>query len=73
MEDAFERAARPSAQERERDVEALHGTYGILPSAEALLDPTNELRDDVVGKLEREEEPETAISLDGSRSAHVGV
>jgi hypothetical protein len=38
-----------------------------------LLAPANELGDDVVGKLEREEEPETVIFLDGSRSAHVGV
>jgi hypothetical protein len=70
---AFERAARPSAQERERDVEALDEARRILPCAEVLLDPANELRDDVVGKHEREEEPETVIFLDGSRSAHVGV
>ena len=71
-EDAFERTPGPSAQERERDVEALDGACGIRPCAEVLA-PANELRDDVVGKLEREEEPETVIFLDGSRSAHVGV
>ena len=73
MEDAFERAPWPSAKKRERDVEALDGACGILPGVEVLLDPANEFGNDVVGKLEREEEPETVISLDGSRSAHVGV
>ena len=73
MQDGLERAPWPSAQEGERGVEALDGACGTLPSAEVLLDPANELRDDVVGKLEREEEPETVIALDGNRSAHVGV
>jgi len=72
-QDRVEGAAGLPAEERQRDMEALDGPSRRPPAAEVLLAPPDELRDDVVGKLECEEEPEAVISLDGSRSAHAVV
>ena len=72
-QDRLEGAPRLSAEEGQRDVEALHPPDVCSPMRGVQLAPADELRDDVVGELERQEEPEAFISIDGSRSAHAGV
>ena len=50
-------------------MEALDGP----PAREVLLAPGHEIADDVLRELEREEEPDPVIALDGTRRRHADV
>src|SRR4029450_2402301 len=62
VDDALELATRPWAEKGQGDVEALDGPAG----REVPLAPFDELGDDVLRELEREEEPDSVIAHDGT-------
>jgi len=69
VHDGPELALRPTPEKRECDVEAGDGSA----TREVLLSPADEGLDRVIRKLQREEEPDPLISLDGTRRAHLAV
>jgi len=62
VDDPLELATRPRAEKGKGDVEALDGPAG----REVRLAPSDELGDHVLRELEREEEPDPVIALDGT-------
>jgi hypothetical protein len=67
--DRRHRRAGLCPEKGERDVEALDRST----TTEVALAPTNELDDNIVRDLERDEEPDPVIALDGSSRHHADV
>ena len=61
--------ARLCSEKGERDVEALDRST----ATEVALAPANELDDDILRNLERDEEPDPVIARDGSSRHHADV